>query len=137
MLHTIASSTEEEDDYTNAARSESSLNAEDQNSGGKRQYRRHPKADLNAPIKPASGYVMFANALREDIKDKKLSFADMAKIVGERWKQISPDEKFYWEDTAAKAKQEYLRQTDEYKKTESFNVRIVLTISPVEAHRSY
>ncbi|GAB5592825.1 hypothetical protein Unana1_07725 [Umbelopsis nana] len=121
MLHAIASSTEEEDDYANTAQSGSSVNAEDQNSSsGKRQYRRHPKADLNAPIKPASGYVMFANALREDIKDKKLSFADIAKVVGERWKQISAVEKFYWEDTAAKAKQDYLKQAAEYKKTDCY-----------------
>lgn len=67
---------------------------------------------------------MFANALRDNIKEKKLSFADIAKVVGERWKQISADEKFYWEDTAAKAKQEYLKQVAEYKKTDSYNVRV-------------
>ena len=67
---------------------------------------------------------MFANALRDNIKEKKLSFADIAKVVGERWKQIGADEKFYWEDTAAKAKQEYLKQVAEYKKTDSYNVRV-------------
>jgi hypothetical protein len=122
ILNQAASSTEEDEEYSNNVRQD--VNNEDTgSSSGKRQYRRHPKADLNAPIKPASGYVMFANALRDNIKDKKLSFADIAKIVGERWKQITADEKFYWEDTAAKAKQEYQKQVIEYKKTDSYNVR--------------
>ncbi|CAO3673798.1 unnamed protein product [Umbelopsis ramanniana] len=116
-----ASSTEEEDEYTTTVRHDVIINEDAGSGSGKRQYRRHPKADLNAPIKPASGYVMFANALRDNIKEKKLSFADIAKVVGERWKQIGADEKFYWEDTAAKAKQEYLKQVAEYKKTDSYN----------------
>ncbi|KAG2173510.1 hypothetical protein INT44_007101 [Umbelopsis vinacea] len=121
--HNAASSTEEDDEYTTTAPHDVILNEDAGSSSGKRQYRRHPKADLNAPIKPASGYVMFANALRDNIKEKKLSFADIAKVVGERWKQITADEKFYWEDTAAKAKQEYLKQVAEYKKTDSYNVK--------------
>ncbi|KAG2171567.1 hypothetical protein INT43_008293, partial [Umbelopsis isabellina] len=119
MAHALTSSTEEEDEM--GSRSPQN-NEETLSNSGKRQYRRHPKADLNAPIKPASGYVMFANVLREEIKDQNLSFADIAKVVGERWKQISADEKFYWEDAAAKAKHEYLKQVAEYKKTANYEM---------------
>lgn len=119
MAHALASSTEEEDEMGSRS---SQNNEETLSNSGKRQYRRHPKADLNAPIKPASGYVMFANVLREEIKEQNLSFADIAKVVGERWKQIGADEKFYWEDAAAKAKHEYLKQVAEYKKTANYEV---------------
>ncbi|OBZ81254.1 hypothetical protein A0J61_10697, partial [Choanephora cucurbitarum] len=41
----------------------------------KRKYRRHPKPDRNAPVKPPSAYIMFSNDARAELKNKNLSFA--------------------------------------------------------------
>lgn len=51
----------------------------------KRKYRRHPEPDMIAPEIPPSAYVIFSNALREDLKNQGLSLAGLAKIVGYRW----------------------------------------------------
>ncbi|CAM0139861.1 unnamed protein product, partial [Umbelopsis sp. WA50703] len=84
----------------------------------KRKYRRHAKADKNAPVKPPSAYVMFSNQVRSELKNYNMSFTDLAKIVGDRWKSISPDEKEIYERTATKAKEEYLEALAKYEKTD-------------------
>jgi hypothetical protein len=88
----------------------------------KRKYRRHAKADKNAPVKPPSAYVMFSNQVRSELKNYNMSFTDLAKIVGDRWKSISPDEKEIYERTATKAKEEYLEALAKYEKTDEHKV---------------
>jgi len=87
---------------------------------GKRKYRRHPKTDENAPEKPPSAYVMFANHVRDELKGQNLSFTEIAKLVGERWKVLPPDEKERYEHEASVAKERYNAEFDEYKKTENY-----------------
>ncbi|ORX91073.1 HMG-box [Basidiobolus meristosporus CBS 931.73] len=88
--------------------------------GSKRKYRRHPKPDKNAPEKPPSAYVMFSNKVRNELKDQNMSFTEIAKIVGDRWKSISPEEKDEVERSAAKAKEEYYESLRAYKETEEY-----------------
>ncbi|KAK9767625.1 hypothetical protein K7432_002434 [Basidiobolus ranarum] len=88
--------------------------------GNKRKYRRHPKPDKNAPEKPPSAYVMFSNKVRNELKDQNMSFTEIAKIVGDRWKSISPEEKDEVERSAAKAKEEYYESLRTYKETEEY-----------------
>lgn len=57
----------------------------------KRRYRRHPKVDPHAPVKPASAYVEFSNVIREEMKGA--SFTEIARRVGERWQALSKQEK--------------------------------------------
>ncbi|KAG1439066.1 hypothetical protein G6F56_012415 [Rhizopus delemar] len=64
-----------------------------------RKYKRHPKPDTHAPIKPLSAYVMFSNSARAKLKKRNLSFAEIAKIVGEQWKNLDPQEKKSYEHT--------------------------------------
>ncbi|CAO3661608.1 unnamed protein product [Umbelopsis ramanniana] len=98
-------SSTEEDNFSEFARS-------------KRKYRRHAKADKNAPIKPPSAYVMFSNQVRSELKDYNMSFTDLAKIVGDRWKSISPGEKEQYDRTALNAKEEYLEALSKYEQTD-------------------
>ncbi|KAG0767167.1 hypothetical protein G6F57_008440 [Rhizopus arrhizus] len=92
----------------------------------KRKYRRHAKPDRNAPIKPPSAYVMFSNDARAKLKNQNLSFAELAKVVGDQWKNLSYYEKQAYERKATRAKDEYLaalehyRQTNEYKKYQEY-----------------
>lgn len=92
----------------------------------KRKYQRHAKPDRNAPIRPPSAYIMFSNDSRMKLKDQKLSFAELAKTVGDQWKNMSPGEKQGYERKAMMAKDEYsaalenYRQTDEHKRYQEY-----------------
>ncbi|KAH8553951.1 hypothetical protein BGW37DRAFT_482884 [Umbelopsis sp. PMI_123] len=86
----------------------------------KRKYRRHAKPDKNAPIKPPSAYVMFSNDVRKELKDCNMSFTELARIVGNRWKNIEQDVKQSYEDAANQAKDEYLRDLSEYQRTDEY-----------------
>lgn len=57
----------------------------------KRRYRRHPKTDPYAPVKPVSAYVAFSHVVREELKGA--SFTEIAKTVGERWQAMPKEEK--------------------------------------------
>ena len=87
----------------------------------KRKYRRRPKADMNAPKKPLSAYVLYANHIRESLRQQNLSFADGAKVTGEQWQVLDPLEKEWWKSQAAAAKEKYdanmsvYRETNEYR----------------------
>ncbi|KAI8979013.1 hypothetical protein BDB01DRAFT_259295 [Pilobolus umbonatus] len=90
------------------------------NESSKRKYRRHPKLDKNAPIKPTSAYIMFSNHVRNEFKEKNISFAELAKIVGDRWKRLDPAEKNKYESIASREKDEYTKTVKEYQKTEEY-----------------
>lgn len=86
----------------------------------KRKYRRHPKPDENAPERPPSAYVIFSNKTREQLKGKNLSFTEIAKLVGEKWQNLSPCEKELYEKQAFTAKERYNNELAEYKKTNRY-----------------
>lgn len=86
----------------------------------KRKYRRHPKPDENAPERPPSAYVIFSNKVREEIKDRNLSFTQIAKLVGDRWQKLEPTGKQPYESQANAAKERYNIQLSAYKKTEAY-----------------
>jgi len=88
--------------------------------GAKRKYRRHPKPDENAPERPPSAYVIFSNKMREDLKGRNLSFTEIAKLVGENWQNLAPEEKEPYEQQASSAKEKYNNELAEYKKTNSY-----------------
>ncbi|KAG1444562.1 hypothetical protein G6F55_012278 [Rhizopus delemar] len=90
------------------------------NNGYIRKYKRHPKPDPNAPAKPPSAYVMFSNTARAQLKDHNLSFSDIAKIVGDRWKNLCAREKQLYERNAMRAKDEYMDAFNKYKQTQEY-----------------
>ncbi|KAI7899397.1 uncharacterized protein BX663DRAFT_460396 [Cokeromyces recurvatus] len=86
----------------------------------KRKYYRHAKPDTNAPLKPPSAYVMFSNDVRAELKQQNKSFTDLAKIIGDRWKNISPEKKEVYETNAFKSREEYIQQVEKYQKTDAY-----------------
>lgn len=87
---------------------------------GKRKYRRHPKTDGNAPEKPPSAYVMFANSVRDELKGRNLTFTQIAKLVGDRWKVLEPEKRELYEYKASAAKDKFNAEFEEYKKTDNY-----------------
>ncbi|KAG0124398.1 hypothetical protein HOY82DRAFT_182721 [Tuber indicum] len=106
---------------------------------GKRKYRRHPKVPLHRAKDsqiPASEK-LFANVVpdaslmnmrrrsllprvRDELKGQNLSFTDIAKLVGEKWKVLDPENKESYEHEASIAKEKYNSELLEYKKTDSY-----------------
>lgn len=88
----------------------------------KRRYKRHPKADENAPPRPASAYVLFANQVREQQKDSDLNFAQLARLVGDRWKNLVVAEKESIELRASDAKKQYNTAVINYKRSNEYQL---------------
>jgi len=86
----------------------------------KRKYKRHPKPDKNAPERPPSAYVIFSNRIREEVRAENLSFTDIAKLVGDRWQKLSPEDKEPFESKANEAKEIFHAELTRYKKTDSY-----------------
>ena len=86
----------------------------------KRGYRHHPKPDPKAPERPYSAYVLFSNHTREQLKEQNLSFADLSKVVGEKWQQLTPSEKEEWKARGSVPWERYKAELAEYQKTNAF-----------------
>ena len=74
------------------------------------------KRDPNKPKRPLSSYTIFCNEVRENIKknNPKLSFSEMNKTLGEKWKQLEDKQKYI--EVAQQKRQEYQEKLEEYKK---------------------
>jgi hypothetical protein len=86
-----------------------------------RPYRRHPRPDPNAPHKPKTAYVLFGEHVRQNPVLGRLSFAEIAKETGKRWRQLSDKERVsIWETPAADRLQDYKEELERYKQTENY-----------------
>lgn len=54
------------------------------------------------------------------MKPQNLSFAEIAKNVGERWKALDPEVRSRYDDAATSAKEEYNRELLAYKQTDQY-----------------
>lgn len=86
----------------------------------KRGYRHHPKADPKAPERPYSAYVLFSNHTREQLKEQNLSFTDLSKVVGEKWQQLTRDEREEWKAKGGVPWERYKAEVAKYQKTDDF-----------------
>merc|ERR1712107_429117 len=80
------------------------------------------KKDPNAPKRPQSAYSIFLSENREAILKSLPAGAspitDVAKKAGEQWKALSAAAKKPYETNAEKAKAEYQKAMEEYRKTQ-------------------
>lgn len=86
-----------------------------------RQYRRHPRPDLNAPVKPKTAYVLFGEHVRRGPTLSRSSFAELAKETGKRWGELSKEERVNtWENPATESLQAYKEEFERYKQTKNY-----------------
>lgn len=80
------------------------------------------KNDSGAPKKPLGTYFIFLAHNREAIKKKHpdLSMCQQTKKISEEWKALSDDEKAKYTDLAAKDKERYAKQIEEFNTTGKF-----------------
>lgn len=67
------------------------------------------KKDENAPKRALSAYMFFANANREQIRtdNPDISFGEVGRLLGQKWKELSDSEKAPYEAKAAADKKRY------------------------------
>ncbi|KAG4098297.1 hypothetical protein H8356DRAFT_991496 [Neocallimastix lanati (nom. inval.)] len=93
----------------------------------KRKYKRHPKPDAMAPVKPLSAYVQFCQDVREELKIEygkekfeMMSFNEISQEVGQRWRKLDPERKAELEKIAEQKKKEYDEALKAYEQSENF-----------------
>lgn len=75
--------------------------------------------DPNAPKRPLSAFFIFSQDERPKIKSQNasLSVAEVAKVIGEKWRSAPEDIKRRYEKAAKEAKERYEKDLQEYKKS--------------------
>lgn len=73
--------------------------------------------DPNAPKRATTPFMVFSNAVRAEVKKEnpQLSFGELGKEIGNRWKALSAEEKAQYEDIATKDKLRYQQELKAYK----------------------
>lgn len=63
-----------------------------------------------------SAYMFFAKNNRESVKqeDPSRSFGEIGRVLGERWRALSTDDRAQYEAQAVEDKQRYEREKDAY-----------------------
>ncbi|KAJ4789328.1 FACT complex subunit SSRP1 [Rhynchospora pubera] len=81
------------------------------------------KKDPNAPKRGMTAFMFFSNADRENIKKSNpgLSFTEVGKALGEKWKKMSSEEKEPYEALAKADSKRYREQMDGYKRGAATN----------------
>ncbi|KAL4916281.1 high mobility group box domain-containing protein [Aspergillus aurantiobrunneus] len=67
------------------------------------------KKDPNAPKRGLSAYMFFANDNREKVREENpgITFGQVGKMLGEKWKSLSDKDRKPYEDKAAADKKRY------------------------------
>lgn len=83
----------------------------------KRSTRR--KKDPNAPKRALSAYMFFANETRDIVRSENpdVTFGQVGKILGEKWKALTSEEKVPYEAKAEADKKRYESEKELYNAT--------------------
>jgi len=74
------------------------------------------KKDPNAPKRGLSAYMFFANEQRDNVREENpgISFGQVGKILGERWKALNDKQRAPYEAKAAADKKRYEDEKQAY-----------------------
>ncbi|KAI9734504.1 MAG: Non-histone chromosomal protein 6 [Cirrosporium novae-zelandiae] len=74
------------------------------------------KKDPNAPKRGLSAYMFFANEQRETVREENpgISFGQVGKMLGERWKALNEKQRGPYEAKAAADKKRYEEEKANY-----------------------
>jgi len=81
----------------------------------KKRGKRAPK-DPNAPKRSSGAYVFFTNEMRPVITQQfpNIKFVEMGRVLGERWRALTPEEKKKFEEIAAQDKIRFQVEMQQY-----------------------
>eukprot|EP00252_Welwitschia_mirabilis_P021283 TRINITY_DN5415_c0_g1_i1.p1 TRINITY_DN5415_c0_g1~~TRINITY_DN5415_c0_g1_i1.p1 ORF type:complete len:652 (+),score=167.25 TRINITY_DN5415_c0_g1_i1:276-2231(+) len=88
---------------------------EDEDGGKKKKQKK--KKDPNAPKRAMSGFMFFSQVERENLRKNNpgMSFTDVGRTLGERWKKMSAEEKAPFEQKAKADQKRYKEAMADYK----------------------
>lgn len=74
------------------------------------------KKDPNAPKRPATAFLFYSNAMRSKVKEENpdMSFGDIQKTIGAKYKELSEDDKAKYDEMAYEDKKRYEREMKGY-----------------------
>merc|ERR1712212_1427663 len=84
--------------------------------GGKKAAKR--KKDPNAPKRPQTAFFVFSTKHREEVKKELgegVRVGDIAKRLGEKWKELTDEDKTEYNEEAARQKVDYDKAMEEYR----------------------
>jgi HMG (high mobility group) box len=81
----------------------------------RRKNKRGPK-DPMAPKRASGAYVFFTNEMRPKVLSEYpgIKFVELGKVLGERWRALTPDQKKRYEDMASQDKVRFQVEMQEY-----------------------
>ncbi|XP_061107669.1 TOX high mobility group box family member 3-like isoform X3 [Conger conger] len=84
--------------------------------------KRKPQREFSAPRAPTTGYVIFVNERKVQLKSENpvLPFTEITKMLGVQWSQLSMEEKQKYNNEAETDKQRYIRELIAYQNTEAY-----------------
>ncbi|XP_022739883.1 FACT complex subunit SSRP1-like isoform X2 [Durio zibethinus] len=96
--------------------------AKDGQDDGKKKKRK--KKDPNAPKRAMSGFMFFSQVERENLKKSNpgASFTEVSRILGEKWKKLSEEEKEPYEAKAKLDRKRYDVERNAYKNPQPMNI---------------
>ncbi|XP_057185862.1 high mobility group protein 20A isoform X2 [Triplophysa rosa] len=88
----------------------------------KGRRRKKPLKDSNAPKAPLTGYVRFMNERREQLRAERpdMPFPEITRMLGNEWSKLPPEEKQRYLVEADRDKERYMRELEQYQKTEAY-----------------
>ncbi|KAH1256351.1 FACT complex subunit SSRP1 [Glycine max] len=102
--------------------STSKKKSKDDEDGKKKKQKK--KKDPNAPKRAMSGFMFFSKLERENLKKTNpgISFTDVGRVLGEKWKKLSAEEKEPYEAKAREDKKRYMDEISGYKNPQPMNI---------------
>ncbi|XP_032961256.1 high mobility group protein 20A isoform X3 [Rhinolophus ferrumequinum] len=84
--------------------------------------KRKPPRDLSVPRAPTTGYVIFLNEQRSQLRAKhpELPFTEITKMLAAQWAQLSQEKKQRYIYEADEDKQRYIRELQTYQSSEAY-----------------
>ena len=85
---------------------------------GEKKRATRKKKDPDAPKRSLSAYMFFANENRDVVRSENpgISFGQVGKLLGEKWKAMQSEEKQPYESKADADKKRYEKEKAEYAK---------------------
>ncbi|CAN6706990.1 unnamed protein product [Malus baccata var. baccata] len=91
---------------------------------GSKKKKQKKKKDPNAPKRAMSGFMFFSNMERDNVKRENpgIAFTDVGRVLGEKWRKMSAEEKEPYEAKARQDKERYKDEIRSYKNPQPMNI---------------
>lgn len=109
---------------TSSRASSSKRKSKEGDEDGSKKRKQKKKKDPNAPKRAIPGFIFFSKIERENIKNSNpgIAFTEMGKVLGEKWKKMTAEEKEPYESKARDDKKRYKDEVSGYKNPQPMDI---------------